>query len=1017
MAKAQTVYYPAQASQLLKATAEDAASLLQQSIPGSHFVTQSYTNIPSAGIVFIYDATISDNQACKVACDGHSYIRFSAYSDNGLHFGLYQYLHQLGFRFYQPGSIWEIIPSMNTAYQKTDTTFTCSYIYKTWFISGGHNRWVMDNNPAYSWDNYFGDNGHNWALYQRRNGMMGASRFTGHRDDMMNGTYMTALQNNPCYVANYNGSRQANYQSVPDIFNPAAKELWATSLEQKYTQYQNNIFTNSTLYTNIYRNYRYNYDYIGLEVPDGAKFGNSKDNETCTAEDYPKESDQHFTLANYVAESLLGKYPGKRFQLYAYSGHADVPSANISINNNIDVQLIPTVYQMESSTNGLRNRWYNRYSNVSEYLYLNLSNWSGETPAFKWSDIKAALQIAKDKKSQGVMWEASPAKFGSLPVLLAANSFLKDNIEVDSTLHEFCNNMFGAASTTIYKLVTLWGEEETLPDRYTIPSYIRLLQTADQQTQNAPAVVKERLRELKAYLHYMVLYYNLANNDQDKSGSKADRDGALCIYLAKTNKMQLVNSYYMIATIVSKYGNTSDFYTKYNVVNGTAYQGGALPLLSAAEADNNFQQDVSLYAGKQDQFAILTPAYVQQQFKAGNIAPLAKINAKIMYTNGINYYNKTTFNIVAPSAGSFSVQYTPTFDMAGKGYINFEVESADKALQVVKDFSIDNTSKGGTFKVDLPQAGNYVLTIVSKYKSSVNISITTNGNYFYKSGQFLGNKTESYRDDISSLPGYFYIPAGIDKIYCNVSSYSDGKYATEEAINKVFAIKDQNGKAVQLHYADATDSSLMVLDIPGGAAGTFWQVTNMAQYNMQFVNISNSLWTASRLSCSASVFGISVINKNGTCITRLTTTAPAQGLTWQVTDATSKLQYSNQSVIDLPANISANATITLTNAGGCTYSRVLADDKNYLDDKESCAGGVAVAQVTMYPNPSTGIFNCMQNGSIAMADEINVYNTQGTLVGSFKNTRQFNITSATPGMYLYRAVINGQVQQGKVVKL
>jgi len=49
---------------------------------------------------------------------------------------------------------------------------------------------------------------------------------------------------------------------------------------------------------------------------------------------------------------------------------------------------------------------------------------------------------------------------------------------------------------------------------------------------------------------------------------KADRDGALCIYLAKTNKLQLVNSYYMIATIVSKYATTSDFYAKYNVVSG-----------------------------------------------------------------------------------------------------------------------------------------------------------------------------------------------------------------------------------------------------------------------------------------------------------------------------------------------------------------------------------------------------------------------------------------------------------------
>jgi len=94
--------------------------------------------------------------------------------------------------------------------------------------------------------------------------------------------------------------------------------------------------------------------------------------------------------------------------------------------------------------------------------------------------------------------------------------------------------------------------------------------------------------------------------------------------------------------------------------------------------------------------------------------------------------------------------------MPGKGYINFLVESADKVLQIVKDFSIDNNSAAGTLKVDLPQGGNYILTIVSKYKSAVQLSITTNGNYFYKNGLFLGNKTESYKADMSSLPGYFY---------------------------------------------------------------------------------------------------------------------------------------------------------------------------------------------------------------------------------------------------------------------
>jgi hypothetical protein len=934
-AKAQTVYYPAQSSQLLKATAEDAAMLLQKAITGSKFNTQSYNTMPLNGVIFIYDTTITDYQACKVQSDGANYIKFTAAGDNGLHFGVYQYLNQQGFRFYQPGTIWEITPSLVSAYKKADTIYTCGYKYKTWFISGGHNRWAMDKDPI-GWDSYFGENGHNWALYQRRNGMMGSSTFNGHRDDIMRGDYLATIQNNPCYVANYNGSRQANSQSVPDIYNSAAEELWANTIEQKATQYKNNIYGNRVLYTDIYRNFKYYNDYVGIEVPDGSKWGNSKDNDVCNPVDYPKESDQHFALANFTAQKILAKYPTKRFQLYAYSGHADVPSPSITINKNIDIQLIPGVYQMESSTNGLRNRWYNRSANVSEYQYLNLSNWSGETPSFKWSDIKTTLQIAKNKKSQGVMWEASPAKFGSLPVLLAANNYLKDGLEVDSTLHEFCNNMFGAANNTVYNILKTWGEEETTPDKYAMQIYLELMNTAVQQTKNAPSVVIERIRELKAYLHYMVLYFDMTSNDQDKS-IKEENDAARCIYLAKTNKMQLVNSYYMIATIVSKYPVTSDFYTKYNVVNGTAYQAGNLPLITAEEIDNNFLQDMK-FTYQIEQFKLENATAIKAKFKAENIAPLERIDTKLTYTNGMNYYNKTTFNIVAPTAGNFTIQYTPAFDMPGKGYINFLVESADKVLQIVKDFTIDNNSAAGTLRIDLPQAGNYILTVVSKYKSAVQLSITTNGNYFYKNGLFLGSKTESYKTDITSLPGYFYIPGGINKVYCNVNSFSGGKYASADVITKSFAIKDQNGNLVQLRFVTPKDSSLMYLEIPDDAAGTFWQATNMAQYTLQFVNISNLLWYATK------------------------TEKPAKGT----------------AVIEQKAIIAAPV---------------------------------------LYPNPSTGVFNCMQAGTGAKVDEIVIYNTQGAQVSSFKNAQQFNISSAAAGLYVYRMVVNGEVFKGKLVKL
>jgi hypothetical protein len=59
----------------------------------------------------------------------------------------------------------------------------------------------------------------------------------------------------------------------------------------------------------------------------------------------------------------------------------------------------------------------------------------------------------------------------------------------------------------------------------------------------------------------------------------------------------------------------------------------------------------------------------------------------------------------------------------------------------------------------------------------------------------------------------------------------------------------------------------------------------------------------------------------------------------------------------------------------------------------------------------------MQNGNITNADQIVIYNTQGKQVGSYTNAKQFNITNATAGVYIYRMVIKGEVFNGKVVKL
>ncbi len=1025
---AQTVSYPLKSSQLLISTAEDVAVLLQKAVAGSQFTKAAYTSLPQSGIILIYDSTITNNQACRVESDGLNYIKFSASQDNGLCFGIYQYIQHLGFRFYQPGSVWEIIPSLISPYRKMDSIYSTKFKYNSWTVSGGHNRWIMDNNASYGWDTYFGENGHNWALYQRRNGMTGQYRFAGHNSGILTGSNLSTWQNNPCYVASYNNSRQVNTQSVPDVNSVAAMQLWSSTIEQKYSAYRNAVLGNINLYMNLYRNFNYNNYNVGIEVPDGARWGNTKDNLGCNNTGYAKESDQNITLANYTAQKIGGQYPNQRFQLYAYSTHADIPSANILINEKLDIQLIPGVYQNLTSTNGLRNRWYNRNKNISEYNYLNLSGWSGETPSFNLSDFKATLQIAKDKKSQGLIWESSPAKFGSLPFLLAANRNLEINISVENTLKEFCDNMFAGAGNSIYNLLLFWTESKNLAggvsNKYRVPLYLNMITEAEQQIQNEPEVVKERLRELKAYLHYMIMYYNWAG-DQRTDSAKMEKAAALCIYLAKTNKLQLVNSYYLIATITGKYSNSGSFYQQYNCINGSAYQNGNLSLITAAEIDNNFQNDKAIYSNLIRHYKFETASFIKDRFDAADLNPLKKINVQLSYTNGLDYYNRIEFFIKAPAAGNFTIDYNPRFDMPDKGYINFTVESTDRALEIIKDFSIERNAGAGTLTINLPSAGTYKLSVISKYKSAVNLDITANKNFFYKSGAFFGKATEIYQNNYAGMPGYFYIPGGISKLYFSVhNSNPSGKgFASSETINNAFAIKDNNGKTLTARFVTPNDSALFYIDLPEESKGKFCRVTKMGNYSLVFSNISNVLWYAEPKPgpCGNANFTISVINKNGKCITQLTATSNSGNLEWAVNDLGTTYTFSDQSVVELPGYISSDAVVTLTNGSNCSVTKKIGDDGEFLKTKEACAPGAAIPAKhpapVLYPNPSNGIFNLHQNGEVLTANEIIISNAQGARVGNFKDVKQFNISNSPAGLYWYKLVVNGKEFSGKLLKL
>lgn len=934
--QAQNIHYPADASTLLRTTAADVAELLNRALTSADIQPVAYHSVPGPGFVLMYNDSITDNQACKVRRLDNGCILFEAAEDNGLVFGIYQYLHLLGYRFYQPGSIWEKIPALQSPFRSIDTVFTCRYTYKTWFLSGGHNKWAMDKDSEYDWDTYFGKNGHAWALYQRRNGMLGAHRFTGHRGDLMYGDYLETLKNNACFVASHNGSRLAGVQSVPDVNNPQAMNLWSNAIANQYQQYRQTILGNKAIYPDLYRSFRYNQGHIGIEVPDGAQWANTRDNMPCSRGELYSETDQQFILANHTVASIRQRLPGMRYQLYAYDTHADFPSAAFRPAQQIDVQVIPTAFQFETSTKGLLNRWYGKNVSLSEYHYMNIAQWSGETPSFRLSELKNTLDRISTKNAQGIVWEAAPSKFATLPYLMAANNYLLRNEAVDSSLLDFSRNMFGAAAPVIYRLLQDWGNADVVnlnngiqDNRYKIPYYFKQVKAADALLQNGSPEERQRLRELKAFLHYMTLYYNwLFEQSADKR--KEDKASALCLYLARVADMKIVNSYAVLSSVIQPYAESHPLFIQYNTANGTAYLQGTLPRITDAEIDRDFIGDCSRYFPQISEYRFNEVAETAQAMELQGLKPLETISVNIGYTWGKNYTNRSEFFIYARKAGRFTIHYNPAFDLDDKGSINITVEQNDHLLGVLTDHTLTRGSGKGSLDIQLPTAGIYKLSLVSKYRAGVALEIETRDNFFYRHDGFLGNTVENYRNHPESLPGYIYVPAGINRLFFSLNNSNPGGlgHAGTSAVNDAFRFSGPDQLPLYARYADRLDSALFSIDLPAHADGLFIRAGKMEQYRLCLANISNVYWYARKKDCCP---------KAGT-------------------------------------------------------------------------------HLTAYPNPGSGEYRLSNGKEAVVADEIQVFSAEGSLISTLNRQAVIQIGKHPTGIYFYRAKKDGITYTGRLVK-
>lgn len=1021
----QQLTIPAGASALLQETASDVSQLLSRAQQTRTVTVVRGNPGTSRGWVFQYDTSITDNRICYVTTSGNQIV-FRAAEDYGLIYGVYRYLHRLGFRFYQPGTIWEKIPVLADAWQPADTLIRQQFQYQSWFLSGGYNRWIMDAATQYDWDRYPGNSGHAWALYQRRNGMAGAYRFAGHRGDIMTDQFLQPFRDNPCLVAPYNGSRTADVQSVPDVNQPAAMNLWADELIGRYRQYEQTIKNNPAIYPDLLRRFRQEQGLIGIEVPDGAHWANSTVNSGCNQGTLLSETDQQFTLANYTARAVQQFRPGLRSQIYAYDAHAGIPAAAIGVHPTLDVQVIPTAFQFETSAKALMNRWYQAHNAVSEYHYLNIAQWSGEAPAFYLTDFTQTLARIRQKNSQGIVWESGASKFATMPYLYAASGYLQQGASISAGIDEF-SGLFGAASNTIRELLVAWTSESMLSllqgiqdNKFRLPYYWSLLEKASGQAGTADALVRARIGELKAFMHYLQLYYNWLA-DQRPVAAKQEAAGRLCIYLARIQHLQLVNSYAVISTLVAPFNADSDFYRAFNPQNGLAYQAGQLAPLSSDEIEADFIRDLAFARTEPISFQQATSTSLYSDLQRAGLKVPEQLNWTISYTNGKNYTQRSEYRILAKAQQPLQIDWNAQHEMPGKGVLNFAVENCNDPAQIITDYTIRQDAASGRLNIYFPTDGTYRLVITSRNKVTVQVNLALNGNVLYKADGNWGNTVENYRSNLSSFPGYVYVPAGVERVYfsLNNNNPAGAGFASATAIARAFLFKDVHGEDILPQFS-ATDSSMMYLDL-GNHSGTWFTATKMEQYRLTLINISNNYWYLRTAGCAGTAVKARFLSVDGVCRVQLEAAATSGNPTWELyfQGLSNRLAAADQIVV--PERMGPSTMVWVYFPGGCTEKYRLSDIAGYFQGLNACTGAAqtpvpAEEGLKIYPNPGAGTYFLSSGTTPVVADKAEIFNSNGVLVYQASRISRIDISNQPAGIYMYRVYRSGKWDTGRIIK-
>lgn len=220
-------------------------------------------------------------------------------------------------------------------------------------------------------------------------------------------------------------------------------------------------------------------------------------------------SDQALHLANHVARALRERYPDAAVGLYVYASHR-LPPQKIKAEPNVFVQVAMAFNKTQYTYEELVRLWRQSVTAIGIREYFGVMAWDWGLPGrgrgASFSYMKRMIPRFKDWGAVSLSAEIN-ANWGAFgPATYVATKLLWDvKADADEVANDFFEKAFASGSTPMKELYALWDGNQRLTQR-NLHQWFTKLGEAVKATRGDDEGVRQRMEDMMAYLHYVVLF-------------------------------------------------------------------------------------------------------------------------------------------------------------------------------------------------------------------------------------------------------------------------------------------------------------------------------------------------------------------------------------------------------------------------------------------------------------------------------------------------------------------------------